>query len=132
MFYPLSLVAKPAKGDIASEPKLASGMYETDEYDEIPTTNSMTVCGEDGTVSVFVVSRSVEAINDSVIRLPEGSILSTIEVQTLYEDDLLAKNTLEGQSRVVLYPNTIVTSGAGTDAVRMTLSPASWIAVHVR
>ena len=73
------------------EPKLASGTYETDKYGEVPTINSVAVRGEDGTISVFVVNRSMEAANDFAIKLPEGFALSAVEAQTLHEDDLLAK-----------------------------------------
>lgn len=90
-FYPFSLTAKLAKGGTVLEPKLASGTYETDKYGEVPTINSVAVRGEDGTISVFVVNRSMEAANDFAIKLPEGFALSAVEAQTLHEDDLLAK-----------------------------------------
>ena len=131
-FYPFSLTAKLAKGGTVLEPKLASGTYETDKYGEVPTINSVAVRGEDGTISVFVVNRSMEAANDFAIKLPEGFALSAVEAQTLHEDDLLAKNTLEDQNRVVLHPNTTITSDADTGTVRVTLPPVSWTAVHVK
>ena len=115
-FYPFSL----------------TGTYETDKYGEVPTINSVAVRGEDGTISVFVVNRSMEAANDFAIKLPEGFALSAVEAQTLHEDDLLAKNTLEDQNRVVLHPNTTITSDADTGTVRVTLPPVSWTAVHVK
>ena len=74
-FYPFSLTAKLAKGGTVLEPKLASGTYETDKYGEVPTINSVAVRGEDGTISVFVVNRSMEAANDFAIKLPEGFAL---------------------------------------------------------
>ena len=57
---------------------------------------------------------------------------SAVEAQTLHEDDLLAKNTLEDQNRVVLHPNTTITSDVDTGTVRVTLPPVSWTAVHVK
>ena len=131
-FYPFSLTAKLAKGGTVLEPKLASGTYETDKYGEVPTINSVAVRGEDGTISVFAVNRSMEAANDFAIKLPEGFALSAVEAQTLHEDDLLVKNTLEDQNRVVLHPNTTITSDADTGTVRVTLPPVSWTAVHVK
>ena len=68
----------------------------------------------------------------SAIKLPEGFALSAVEAQTLHEDDLLAKNTLEDQNRVVLHPNTNITKDADTGTVRVTLPPVSWTAVHVK
>ena len=64
--------------------------------------------------------------------LPSRFALSAVEAQTLHEDDLLAKNTLEDQNRVVLHPNTTITSDADTGTVRVTLPPVSWTAVHVK
>lgn len=114
------------------EPKLASGTYETPKYGEVPTVDSVAVRGKDGSVSVFVVNRSMDTANDFVIKLPEGLTLSSVEAQTLHEDDLLAKNTLEDQNRVVLHSNGTITSDAESGTVRVTLPPVSWTAVHVK
>ena len=131
-FYPFSLTAKLAKGGTVLEPKLTSGTYETTKYGEVPTVDSVAVRGEDGSVSVFAVNRSMDTANDFEIKLPEGFMFSSAKADTLHEGDLLAKNTLEDQNRVVLHSNDTITSDAESGTVRVTLPPVSWTAVHVK
>ena len=131
-FYPFSLTTKLAKGGTVLEPKLASGTFDTPRYGEVPAVNSVAVRGEDGSVSVFVVNRSLEAPAEFEVKLPADFQGTAIEAKTLHEDDILARNTLENQNRVTLHDNDTVAFDAESGTVRMTLPPVSWTAVHVR
>lgn len=130
-FYPFALTAKYAKGGTVLEPKLASGTYETAKYGEVPTINAVAVRGGDGAVTVFVTNRSLEAANDFEIRLPEDHG-TTFHARTLHEDDLLAANTLDDQTRVTLHDNDTATLDPATGTIHVTLPPVSWTAVRVK
>lgn len=129
-FYPFSVTARLAKGGTVLEPKLSSGTYETAKYGEVPTVNSVAVRGKDGSVSVFVVNRSMETEQDFEIKLPEGFVASDVAAQTLHDDDLFAKNTLDDQDRVTLHENATAVLDSETGIARVTLPPVSWTALH--
>ena len=131
-FFPFSVTAKLAKGGTVLEPKLASGTFTTPRYGEVPVVNSVAVRGADGTVSVFAVNRSLDETQEFEIKLPKGFAATQVEAQTLHEDDILAKNTLEDQNRVTLHPNDTIALDAANGTVRVTLPPVSWTAVSVR
>ncbi|MCH9275153.1 alpha-N-arabinofuranosidase [Bifidobacterium amazonense] len=131
-FYPFSLTAKLAKGGTVLEPKLASGTYETAKYGEVPTVNSVAVRGADGSINVFVVNRSLDESNEFEIALPKGASYAAAEAQTLHEDDIDAKNTLDDQNRVTLHANDSVAFDAAAGTVRVTLPPVSWTAIRVK
>ena len=129
-FYPFAVTAEYAKGGTVLEPKLASGTYDTAKYGEVPVVNSVAVRGADGTVSVFVVNRSLDAEQDFEIKLPEGLFAKTVTAQTLHDDDLLAKNTLDNQNRVVLHDNDTASLDGETGMAHVVLPPVSWTALH--
>lgn len=131
-FYPFSLTAKYAKGGTVLEPKLASGTFDTPSYGEVPSLNAVAVRGADGTVTVFAVNRSMDDAAEFKISLPEGGGFSAVEAQTLYDDDLWARNTLADQTRVTPHPNDTATLDAASGTVRVTLPPVSWTAIHVK
>lgn len=130
-FYPFSLTAKLAKGGTVLEPKLTSGTYNTAKYGEVPALNAVAVQGQDGSVSVFAVNRSMDDAADFEITLPASHVFSTIDANTLHDDDLLAVNTLDDHNRVTLHPNTTAVLDAANGTVRVTLPPVFWTAVHV-
>lgn len=131
-FYPFALTAQYAKGGTVLEPKLATGTFDTPRYGEVPAVNSVAVRGADGSVTVFVVNRSLETASDFEIKLPKDFAGQTVEAQTLHEDDILARNTLEAQDRVTLHPNDTVALDAATGTVHATLPPVSWTAINVK
>lgn len=131
-FYPFALTAKYAKGGTVFEPKLSTGTFDTPKYGEVPAVNSVAVRGADGSVTVFVVNRSLQAGSEFEIKLPEGFKANTVEAQTLHEGDILARNTLEDQDRVTPHPNGTVRLDADAGTVTATLPPVSWTAIHVK
>jgi len=56
--------------------------------------------------------------------------VEVVDAQTLHDDDIHAKNTLDDQKRVHLKPNTSYSMSGGT--LRITLPPVSWTAVSLR
>lgn len=131
-FYPFSMTARYAKNGTVLEPKLTSNTYATAKYGEVPVVNSVAVRGADGSVTIFVVNRSLELSNDFEIQVPDDGNFTEATAQTLHEEDLLARNTLENQDRVILHTNDSVTFSADDAIVHVTLPPVSWTAVHVR
>ncbi len=128
-FYPFAITAHAAKGGTVLQPKLTTGTCETDRYGSVPVVDSVAVLGTDGAMNVFAVNRSLTAAQDLAIQLPEGFAAASVSAQTLHDDDLFAKNTLEDQNRVTPHDNTTVRTDAdGT--VHVVLPPASWTAVR--
>ena len=64
------------------------------------------------------------------IKLPEGLFAKTVTAQTLHDDDLLAKNTLDNQNRVVLHDNDTASLDGETGMAHVVLPPVSWTALH--
>ena len=131
-FYPFALTAKYAKGGTVFESKLATGTFDTPRYGEVPAVDSVAVRGADGSLTVFVVNRSLQAGSEFEIKLPEGFKASEVEAQTLHEDDILARNTLEDQYRVTLHSNDAVRFDADAGMIAAILPPVSWTAIHVK
>ena len=126
------MTARYAKNGTVLERKLTSNTYATAKYGEVPVVNSVAVRGADGSVTIFVVNRSLELSNDFEIQVPDDGNFTEATAQTLHEEDLLARNTLENQDRVILHTNDSVTFSADDAIVHVTLPPVSWTAVHVR
>ena len=99
---------------------------------EVPTINSVAVRGEDGTISVFAVNRSMEAANDFAIKLPEGFALPRSRRKPCTRMISLAKNTLEDPEPSRSAPQHHHHVRRDTGTVRVTLPPVSWTAVHVK
>ena len=131
-FYPFALTAKYAKGGTVLEPKLSTGTFDTPRYGEVPVIDSVAVRGADGSVTVFVVNRSLQTASEFEVKLPEGFKASEVEARTLHEDDILARNTLEDQNRVTLHSNGTARLDADAGMVTATLPPVSWTAIHVK
>ena len=131
-FYPFALTTKYAKGGTVLEPKLSTGTFDTPRYGEVPVIDSVAVRGTDGSVTVFVVNRSLQTASEFEVKLPEGFKASEVEARTLHEDDILARNTLEDQNRVTLHSNGTARLDADAGMVTATLPPVSWTAIHVK
>ncbi|NEG54870.1 arabinosylfuranosidase ArfA [Bifidobacterium platyrrhinorum] len=134
-FHPFALTARLAKGGTVLEPKLASDTYETAKYGEVPTINSVAVRGADGSMSVFVVNRSMDEATEFEVRLPEDGSFSAVTAWTLHDDDLSARNTLDDPERVTLHANESAAFDASDDSghvVKVSLPAASWTAIQVR
>ena len=92
-------------------------------------TDSVAVRGADGSLSVFVVNRSLDSSVDFKIALPEQDRLRQATVSTLHEDDPSARNTLEDQERVVMHARKDFKMDE--DALSLQLPPVSWTVIHL-
>jgi alpha-N-arabinofuranosidase len=57
--------------------------------------------------------------------------VSVRDAQTLTDDDIQARNTLDDQTRVGLRPNTSVVVDDATTTITITLPPVSWTALSL-
>jgi alpha-N-arabinofuranosidase len=77
-----------------------------------------------------MVNRSLTEAVELVVDVRNLGEVEVVDAQTLHEDDVLAKNTLDEPERVGLKRNTAHSMGGGT--LRITLPPVSWTAVTLR
>ena len=94
----------------------------------MPVVDAVATCdAESGETSVFLVNRSLE---EEVTIDIDVRLLGKVElrrVESLYDDDIHAANTLREQERVGLRPNESARLEHGT--VTITLPPVSWTAI---
>ncbi|MDF7665801.1 alpha-L-arabinofuranosidase C-terminal domain-containing protein [Bifidobacterium sp. ESL0745] len=135
IFYPFSITARLAKGGTVIEPKLSSTQVRTPKFGEVDGVNAVAVRGADGSVSVFVVNRSLSEPAKFEVRLPaEMRDNPNLDVQalTLHDDDINARNTRNDQNRVTPQDNKTVTIFPKSGMVKITLPAVSWTAIHVK
>lgn len=131
-FYPFSMTARLAKGGTVLEPKLSATAVTTPRYGEVDGVNAVAVRCADGSLVVFAVNRSLDSSANFVVKVPGDAAISSVEAQTLHDDDLFAANTLENQNRVTLRANDSVTVDAQSGTVSISLPAVSWTALHIR
>ncbi|PJM78277.1 arabinosylfuranosidase ArfA [Bifidobacterium scaligerum] len=129
-FYPFAETARLAKGGTVLDPILQCDTYSTQRYGEVPLVDSVAIRRADGSVAVFAVNRSQEQAIDLTVTSGAGTEWTSVSAQTLHDDDLEARNTLDDQNRVTLHDNTTV--AMAPDGVHVTLPPVSWTALHIR
>ena len=103
-FFPFSTTSQLARG-VTLELKLDCPTYDTGRYGEVSVVDAVATCdAESGATSVFLVNRSMdEAVTiDIDVRLLGDVRLG--EVESLYDDDIHAANTLSEPDRVRLRP----------------------------
>lgn len=126
-FFPFALTSKLATGS-ALEVKLESDTYETAEYGTVAVVDAVaTFDAEAGTTSVFLVNRSQTESTTVTIDVSAVRGITTVTAQSLFDDDVNAKNTLETPERVGLESNDSAVLGEGV--VTITLPPVSWSAI---
>ncbi|MFT8650366.1 MAG: alpha-L-arabinofuranosidase C-terminal domain-containing protein [Bifidobacterium psychraerophilum] len=129
IFHPFAMTARLAKDGTVFDAQQVSQQHETAKYGLVDTVNAVSVLGRDGSISVFVVNRSLHDDAEFSVKLPDGDF-TRVEMSTLHEDDVLAANTRESQNRVVLHNNADARIKDGV--VKVTLPPASWSAIVVK
>ena len=126
-FYPFAVTSRLAQG-VTLELKLDCPTYSTGRYGEVPVVDAVATCdAESGETSVFLVNRSLdeEVTIDIDVRLLGAVTLSHVE--SLWDDDIHAANTLQDPERVGLRLNETARLEDGT--VTITLPPVSWTAL---
>jgi alpha-N-arabinofuranosidase len=126
-FFPFSVTSRLAAGEVL-KPRIDSPVYVTKVHGEAPVIDSVaTYDRETGTGAVFLVNRDRHAARTVTVDVAALGARSLTEAQSLWDEDVYAKNTLEQQDRVGLTPNDTATLEDGT--ITITLPPVSWTAV---
>lgn len=129
IFYPFAGTARLAKGGTVLRPNLQCDMYNTYRYGEVPVIDSVAVRCSDGSIAVFAVNRSQEQSIDFTVTSGSAAGWSSVSAQTLHDDDLEARNTLEDPNRVTPYNNE--TASVDAEGVHVSLPPVSWNVIHI-
>jgi len=129
-FFPFALTSRLARG-VTLKLKLESPTYNTALYGEVGVVDAVaTHDASTGHTAVFMVNRSLTEPVEMVVDVSSLGPVEVVDAQTLHDDDIHAKNTLDDQKRVHLKPNTSYSMSGGT--LRITLPPVSWTAVSLR
>lgn len=128
-FFPFALTSRLAQGQ-ALEVKLESETYTTEVYGEAALVDAVaTHDAETGRSAVFLVNRSQSEPTTVTIDISALGAVSVLDAQTLSDDDVYAKNTLEDPERVGLSANDSAVTGDGT--ITVTLPAVSWTAIEL-
>jgi alpha-N-arabinofuranosidase len=128
-FFPFALTSHLATGSTLKV-QLTSDTYTTDAYGEVALVDAVaTHDAESGTTAVFLVNRSQTEAATVTIDLAALGGVSVVDAQTLSDDDIQARNTLDAQDRVGLRPTESVVVSDNT--VTVTLPPVSWTALSL-
>jgi alpha-N-arabinofuranosidase len=129
-FFPFAVTSRLARG-VTLELRLESPTYLTEQHGIAPVVDAVaTHDDETGETSVFLVNRSME---DEVELAIDTSLLGVVaigSVESIFDDDIHAANTLDDQERVTLRSNS---SAKLTDGeLSIVLPPVSWTAITLR
>jgi len=128
-FYPFAITSRLARGH-ALRIRLDSPTTSTDAYGDVQMVDAVATHDEAlGATSVFLVNRSLTetvTVDIAVDRLGVGSLDS---VESIFDDDVHATNTLSHPDRVVPKTNTTARLHDGT--VTISLPPVSWTALSM-
>ncbi len=129
-FFPFALTSRLARG-VTLKLKLESPTYDTALHGEASVVDAVASHDADtGSTAVFRVNRSLTESVELAVDVSTLGPVGVVDAQTLHDDDIHAKNTLDDQERVGLKPNTSHSIADGT--LRITLPPVSWTAVSLR
>ena len=128
-FFPFALTSRLATGD-ALEVRLETETYRTAAYGEVGLVDAVaTYDATDGRTAVFLVNRSRHEPAEVTIDVRALGAVRVLSAETLSDDDITAKNTLDLPERVGLRQNpSAVASG---EEVTVTLPPVSWTALSL-
>jgi alpha-N-arabinofuranosidase len=126
-FFPFSVTSRLAAGSVL-RPRIDAPTYSTKVHGDAPIIDSVaTYDAESGAGSVFLVNRDQHASRTVTVDVAALGATSITEAQSLWDEDVYAKNTLEQPERVGLTPNDTATLEDGR--ITITLPPVSWTAV---
>ena len=126
-FFPFALTSRLATGD-ALEVRLETETYRTTAYGEVGLVDAVaTHDAADGRTAVFLVNRSQHEPAEVTIDVRALGGVRVLSAETMSDDDITAKNTLDQPERVGLRPN--VSAVASGDQVTVVLPPVSWTAL---
>ncbi|MBE1879022.1 alpha-N-arabinofuranosidase [Myceligenerans pegani] len=126
-FFPFATTSRMASG-VVLRPRVEVETYATAQHGNVPLVDAVATWDEDaGSASVFLVNRSVDESVTVSIDLGDIPVTRIAEVQSLWDDDVYARNTLEHPERVRLRDDDDVVVHDGV--VTITLHPVSWTAI---
>ncbi|MDN4481316.1 alpha-N-arabinofuranosidase [Demequina muriae] len=126
-FFPFSITSRLARGK-ALELKLDSPTYATDRHGVVPLVDAVATHDEEtGRSAVFLVNRSADEAVTLTVDVARLGDVSVLEANTLSDDDIYARNTLDEPERVSPHANDTAHIEAGE--LTVTLPPVSWTAL---
>jgi len=129
-YFPFAVTSRLARG-VTLELKLDSPSYETDRHGVATVVDAVATHDEStGSTAIFLVNRSLDQEVEIVVDTSILGDVGIVSVESLWDDDIHAANTMQDPERVALRPNDSARIADG--ALRMTLPPVSWTAVSVR
>ncbi len=128
-FFPFSVTSRLARGEVI-RPVISCPSYSTALYGETPIMDAIaTFDSEEGDAAVFLVNRSQSESLTVNIAVQELGVSRVLEVLSIHDKDVYAKNTRLDQDRVGLKPNGSAVLNDGT--LTVTLPPVSWTAISL-
>ncbi|MDQ0574494.1 arabinosylfuranosidase ArfA [Agromyces albus] len=128
-FFPFALTSQLATGK-ALEVRLDAPTYETEVYGVVPLVDAVaTHDAETGRAAVFLVNRSQGEPISVTIDVSALGEITVLDAQTLADDDVYAKNTLDEPERVGLRANDSAELADGQ--LTLVLPAVSWTAVSL-
>ena len=128
-FFPFALTSKLATGS-ALNVKLEVENYDTKTYGSVPVVDAVaTHDAETGRSAVFLVNRSMTEDVRVTVDISALGEVRVLEAQTLSDEDVYAKNTLEDPERVSLAENATVELAEGS--LSIVLPAVSWTAISL-
>jgi alpha-L-arabinofuranosidase len=128
-FFPFALTSQLATGS-ALNVKLEVGNYDTKAYGSVPLVDAVaTHDDETGRSAVFLVNRSTTEDVRVTVDISALGDVRVLDAQTLSDDDVYAKNTLDDPERVGLTSNDSVELADGS--LTLVLPAVSWTAISL-
>jgi alpha-L-arabinofuranosidase len=128
-FFPFALTSRLATGSALSV-KLEVDNYDTKAYGSVPLVDAVATHDEEtGRSAVFLVNRSIAEDVRVTVDISALGEVRVLEAQTLSDEDVYAKNTLEDPERVGLTSNETVELADGS--LSLVLPAVSWTAISL-
>jgi alpha-N-arabinofuranosidase len=128
-FFPFALTSRLAAGEVLAT-RLEAPLYDTEAYGRVPLIDAVATHDRaTATSAVFLVNRSQDEEVVLTVDLSAFDATILMDVQTLSDSDVRAKNTLEDRERVGLSRNK--TAEVRDGSVVVTLPPVSWTALSL-
>lgn len=99
IFWPMMHASKYGRGT-ALRPIISSPVYDCKDYEKVPLTDAAAVLGDDGTLTIFALNRSMEDDISLTADLRAFGPLKPLEHIVLHHDDVKAVNTETDPDRV--------------------------------
>ena len=127
-FFPFSITSRLA-GARAVRVPVRSGTFTSERFGAVANVNAVATIGDDGSVSLFVVNRSVhEAVPLTLDVSALGDQLQVVESHLLSDEDIYAANTLADTDRV---RPTDAAAQVVDGLLRVDLPAVSWAAIRL-